>query len=126
MSDYLVVRLTHPQASALLALANHAPAPAGADLEGAVSALADACLAAPVLEPDPDLVMLCDTNNVAHVLRAPDERSPFAVTLCGSPCPRWQLDLLETLSATWTLLNDRQYRAWPPWPCQSCLAMLAS
>ena len=77
-------------------------------------------------EPHGDLVMCVDRHNTAHVLRPLDDRPVLTPTICG--CERFDLgavyDLLETLSAPWHLLTNPQYRAWPPWPCQTCLRLV--
>ncbi len=82
-------------------------------------------LSAPtVLEPDADLVMVVDTHNTAHVLLPKEERTVRARTLCLQPLAGMATlyDLLDSLAAPWSLLTNRQYRAWPPWPCQTCVS----
>lgn len=73
------------------------------------------------LEPPADLVMFVDRNNTAHVL-APDDPRFGVHTLCGGQ--RHDIgalrDVWDTLAAPWSLLTDPTYRAWPPWPCQTC------
>lgn len=77
-----------------------------------------------VIDPPADLVMVVDRSNTAHVLLPADERPVFRPTLCGSEMYDLAAlhDLLDTLAAPWSLLMDRHYRAWPPWPCQTCVA----
>lgn len=81
-----------------------------------------------VLYPPADLVMIVDRYNTAHVLLPLSECPVFRPTLCGSE--KYDLaaiphDVQEILAARWDLLNDRQYRAWPPWPCQTCTGTVA-
>ncbi len=79
-------------------------------------------------EPSGDVVLICDARNTAHVLRPLKGRPIFAPTICGhrmddlAAIPH---DVQELLAAPWSLLTDRQYRAWPPWPCQRCMRLLA-
>lgn len=73
------------------------------------------------MEPPADLVMIVDRYNTAHVL-VPDPPNRAEPTLCGGT--RYDLlalsEFWDILAAPWSLLTDRQYRAWPPWPCQTC------
>lgn len=76
-----------------------------------------------VLYPPGELVMVVDDHNTGHALRPAEERGVFRdVTVCGLGAPdlRLPLDMLDLLSAPWELLTNRQYRAWAPWPCQTC------
>lgn len=78
-----------------------------------------------VLTPPDDLVMVVDDRNTAHVLRPAGDRPVFHPTICGGQYNDLAAlhQFLDTLSAPWSLLTDRTYRAWPPWPCQTCVGL---
>src|SRR6266478_4037179 len=74
--------------------------------------------------PPDDLVMVVDSSNCAHVLKPRGTREVFRPAVCESrldDLAGFDDDLLDLLAAPWSLLTNRQYRAWPPWPCQGCL-----
>lgn len=76
-----------------------------------------------VLRPPADLVMLVDRYNTAHVLDH-DPHRVLEPTLCRGR--RNDLvamrDLWDTLAQPYGLLCDPTFRAWPPWPCQTCVS----